>query len=289
MKGCSHKRLRQLLLRFRQMAHKLIKAVLPAALIGAEYAYNYFRSSRSVPPLNPSSSRLSSRPSSNMVYPKYRRTNKSRRRPMMRPKWRPPARVGPARGLTIVPFRRTSAPIVVSTASGVGGFRSNVTLSQVFLTDILPVFDVYRMKRVTIEVIPRWDTGANYVSTSGGAIGPNDTIWAVAACDPANESIAAPTLDVVSKFGNYKCQPIVSGGNFKYSFYPKVSNSVQGASASVNSGSYGKFNPWLKMDADGVLVPHSNIIFGLQTAFAASLVTSYTYTLTIEFDCLISN
>ena len=199
----------------------------------------------------------------------------------------PPRFVRPASGAQIVSYKRTSLPENLALVAGAGGFRVPITLNQIYTTDIIAAYDMYRIKRVTLRLIPQVDPGSSLVVT-GTTFAQNQEAWVVAACDPADEAISVPTIAIVSKFNNYKLDTIRAGKEYNYYFYPKVSNIVTGSSGTTKgSGTYGKYNPWLRLDADGITIPHYNVICGLQTSFGTS-TANYTYTFTVEFDCMLT-
>lgn len=140
------------------------------------------------------------------------------------------------------------------------------TLSLVQTSDLTGIYRLYRIRKVVVHMVPR-------VDTANSGVANNFQFCAAACCDP--ESGTAPTsITQIAAYDNSYQKFLVSGDRFKYTFYPKVTNSVDISGVATAAGSYG-LNPWLRLDATGITVPHLALKIGVQSAAAT----------TVQFDC----
>lgn len=140
-----------------------------------------------------------------------------------------------------------------------------MALSTVQTSDLTPVYRLYRIRKVVLHLVPR-------VDNANSGLANNFQGMVAAACDP--ESTAVPAaITAITAYDNSYQKHIVSGDRFKYTFYPKVTNSVDIGGTATAAGSYA-MNPWLRLDATGITVPHLSLKLGVQ-------VTSST---TVSFD-----
>lgn len=142
----------------------------------------------------------------------------------------------------------------------------NASLNNVLTSDLTPVYRLYRIRKVVLHLVPRVDT-ANSAQVS------NYNAFVSAACDP--ESTAAPANPTqVSAYDNSYQKFVTSGDRFTYTFYPKVTNSVDINGTASAVGSYAA-NPWLRLDSTGITVPHLSLKLAIQTNAATTLNFDY--------------
>lgn len=159
-----------------------------------------------------------------------------------------------------------------------GNFKNtkDISLNQLFLDDIRNAYDMYRIKKVTVEIFPQHDPG-NGVS---GTI-TNYSVWS--ACDTTGTFTLASWSNPreLSQFENYKYQSIVGGKRALYTFYPKVSNLVADAGgAAAAAGNY-VGNPWLSFSNPGI--PHHRLLYEVHS-LANTNVEVFSVTYTIHFE-----
>ena len=154
-------------------------------------------------------------------------------------------------------FVRTSAVKSFSISASTTAFGSfNCLLSDVQTSDLTPQWRLYRIRKIVMKLVPRVDTANSGVTN-------NYSIYAAAACDP--ESTSAPTtIQQITAYDNSHEKFLPSGSVFQYTFYPKVTNSVDISGVATAAGSYA-MNPWLRLDATGITVPHLSLKYGLAT------------------------
>lgn len=157
------------------------------------------------------------------------------------------------------------------------GYINSPSLQFVPTTDLIASYRLFRIKKVVFTCYPR-------VDPANSGIINNHVFTCYAACNEEGP-VALPTASTdVTIYDRHYVKPILSGQKFKYTFYPKVTNSVQGASAAVASGSY-KTNPWLKLDATGIQVPHQQLVMFTQNSGTAGSTVFDGY-FTLYFDVM---
>lgn len=166
-----------------------------------------------------------------------------------------------SRKVSIRPYRsirRANASSLVMTGSGVSnGYRLSPQLAFVPNADLLGAYRQYRIRKVVFRMTPRVDPA------SSGLV--NNFQFQVSAANFVEGGAAVPaSINDITIYDNYFTKYVNSGEDFVYTFYPKVTNSVQGTAAAQASGSYAT-NPWLKMDATGITVPHEQLLVYVQT------------------------
>lgn len=182
----------------------------------------------------------------------------------------------------IVRYHRTSAPITFSIAGAATNVCGTqiIKLSDVFTSDILAMYDQYRVVKAVATFSPLVDPGNNGVSG-------NFVADCFLANEPTGQDATATNAQDLSRYANYKTMPIVSGRYMTYTFYPKALNTISGSAGSVNQGSYGFGNPWIALSSAGVQVPHYNLYYAAKTAAAVGASgVAFRLTWTIYFDCI---
>lgn len=162
-------------------------------------------------------------------------------------------------------------------AAATTGFKSDtILLDFVQTTDIVNAYDLYRIKHVDVFVTNRIDPA------NSGLANVNPPLVTLA-CDPAS-STPPTTMTQAGAYDNAKSMFIVSGQTMRYRFYPKVTNSVDISGTATAAGSYAT-NPWLRLDAIGITVPHLSCLFAAQNNLAIAgnpQVFSYYYRITFQ-------
>lgn len=174
-----------------------------------------------------------------------------------------------------VPMRRTSASATNSLTAGVLSAYLDITLNQVYTTDIISTFDVYRIRKVVVEITPQVDLGNNGVVN-------NSTLHFTCANDTNGDVTSVVSAQYASSFGNYKYGSALSGGKYLYTFYPKVSNTIDVNGTASGLGNYAT-NPWIKLDPNGIQVPHHRLLTYIASTNTAS-TQKVDFTYTIYFD-----
>lgn len=211
--------------------------------------------------------------SSKMPYKAVRRMNRRkpsyRRRPYNRYQ-----KKGMSGSSTKRFVRSTGYVTNVTITAGTSAFGSNnVLLSSVYTPDIITMYRLYRIRKVVAYLCPRVDAG-------NSGLANNFQPLVAMACDP--ESTAVPTgLTSITCYDNSYQKFLKSTEQFTYTFYPKVTNSVDISGTATAAGSYGS-NPWLRLDATGITVPHLSLKYGIITP--ALTTVSYDIAYDIHFD-----
>lgn len=190
-------------------------------------------------------------------------------------------RVGVKRGMSSLykSFVRMSGPTTVTAAALPAAFvKSNVTLNMVQTSDLTAVYRLYRIKKVVLHACPQIDSGQPIQPSTN-----TQNVMASFACDPEGYSGAASSLtnQIVTAYDNSYSKIIASGGKYRYTFYPKVVNTVDNAGVATAVGSYAT-NPWLQLNASGITIPHQQLIGLFQAGSNNS--QSYQYYFEIHFD-----
>lgn len=142
----------------------------------------------------------------------------------------------------------------------------NNTLSQVQTSDLSPIYRLYRLRKVVLHIVPR-------VDTANSGVVNNIQCLVAACCDP--ETTAVPTtMTQVTAYDNSYQKFLTSADRFNYTFYPKVTNSVDISGTATGVGSYAS-NPWLRLDANGITVPHLSLKVAIQAYQATTIGFDY--------------
>lgn len=177
-----------------------------------------------------------------------------------------------------VSMRRSTNLFSSGLTAGAVGTIFDITLSLVQNSDLIQVYEAYRIRKVVMTLVKRIDAGNN------GTVN-NSTETIHAACDTS--AISAPaSLQDVGAYSNHKKGTLPSGSTFLYTFYPKAQNTIAGSGGvASNVGSYSKYNPWINLDSNGVNVPHQRLLFYIQSLTSAS-TDFFDFSFTIYFDCI---
>lgn len=160
---------------------------------------------------------------------------------------------------------RTTAPVNIL-AVPVGGFVGNtldITLSQVYTTDLQAMYRQFRLKKVVAVIYPR-------VSPANSGIANNYATSVVAACNPDGQAGAPATFSEVSILNGWRSKSLTGAEDkLVFTFYPKALNVINGAAgAAVSAGGY-QANPWITLNATGIAVPHKQLVVAAQNAGVA--------------------
>lgn len=147
---------------------------------------------------------------------------------------------------------------------------NNITLNQVQTTDLTGIYRLFRLRKVVLHLVPR-------VDSSNSGVTNNYQAFIACACDPESTAAPSSTLAVTAYDNSYQ-KFVTSGDRFTYTFYPKVTNTVDLSGAATAVGSYG-MNPWLRLDSTGITVPHLSVKFSATTGASTSIVFDYYYDL----------
>lgn len=169
---------------------------------------------------------------------------------------------------------RSSGILTLTQTASLSAVSSqNVTLSQISTTDLTGIYSLYRIRKVVCHLTPR-------VDSANSGLANNFVAMVATACD--SESTAAPSdVGTVTAYDNSYSKFIKAGTEYRYTFYPKVTNSVDVSGTATAAGSYG-MNPWLRLDATGITVPHLSLKIATRTG--ASTTLNYDYYYDIHFD-----
>lgn len=173
--------------------------------------------------------------------------------------------------------RSATATTFLSTTTISGGYILSPTLGGVPTADISSAYRMFRIRKCVFTMYPR-------VDPANSGLVNNFQYTAYMANNPEGPVAAPTSINDMSIYDNCASKPLVSGQVFTYTFYPKVTNSVQGASTAVSAGSYAT-NPWLKFDAAGLAVPHQQLlVFVQQGGTPGSTTINFEGYVTIYFD-----
>lgn len=154
--------------------------------------------------------------------------------------------------------------------------KVNIGINGCETSDLQQVYSLYRLVKVVMRLVPRVDPANSGLSNNWQAV-------VAAASDPEDQ--ATPTsITGVTAYDNSRQAFVNSGQVFKYTFYPKAANSVDINGTATAIGSYGRMNPWLRLNATGITVPHYNLIIGVTTGTATTTTLNFDYILDYHFD-----
>lgn len=175
----------------------------------------------------------------------------------------------------VVPMRRTTAATSYAlVSSGAVSGYIDIKLNDVQYSDLLGSYELFRIKKVSVEITPRYDPGQ---STSDKNITPH----IYCACDCQGTTTVLSTVGTVTQFGNHWYSSVPSGQKYRYTFYPKVTNVIDNAGVSTAVGSYGP-NPWLFLNSNGAGITHHRLLWYIQTTDTSS--AQFDFVWTIYFD-----
>lgn len=159
---------------------------------------------------------------------------------------------------------RAVAPNTFTLVAGEAAGNLAPVLSWAQTSDLTAMYDQYKLVKVRIRLIPRYDPAQSGVTN-------NSDVWVAMACDPTGQ-VTAPTWAQVAAFSNAKVAPLVAGREFSYTFKPKATNSLSAGNYAVNE------SDWIILSAGGINVPHNNLIYDIKSG-NSSAVTAYDYVL----------
>lgn len=166
--------------------------------------------------------------------------------------------------------RSTALNTITISAGTFNSLISNFSLNACQTSDLLNAYRLYRIRKVVLHLVPRIDP-------SNSSLANNFTSVAAAANDP--EGTTAPgNLSAVTAYDNGYMKWLKSSQEFRYTFYPKVVNSVDVSGVATAAGSYG-MNPWLQLNATGITVPHRQLVL------AVGCTSTSTISFDFYFDC----
>lgn len=153
-------------------------------------------------------------------------------------------------------------PITSLAAASFNSVVLNPTLSYVQTSDLTSAYRLFRVRKVVLHAFPR-------VDAANSGLASNFTTIMAAACDPEGTSAPA-NIQAITAYDNGYAKCVPSGQSFKYTFYPKVVNTVDVSGTATAAGSYG-MNPWLQLNATGITIPHRQLVFGIQSGANTTL------------------
>lgn len=163
---------------------------------------------------------------------------------------------------------RTSAPFTATMIAGEASGQFAPTLSAVQTTDLIGMYDEYRINWMEFVLIPRYDPGQSGVTNNADAF--------IAACCDVTGQLSSPTFTQVTAFDNAKVSPLQAGKSFTYRFKPKAINALAAGSYAINS------TDWLILSTAGAAVAHNQLGFNIKTPLATS-VLPYDYVIRVCF------
>lgn len=171
---------------------------------------------------------------------------------------------------------RSTAPVAITITGPAATAQSstNMVLSNVETSDLQAVYRLYRLRKVVLHLVPRVDPGAGTTQLQ--------TLVA-AACDPESTAVPAGVTQVTA-YDNSFSKWVQAGQRFTYTFYPKVTNTIDVSGTATAAGSY-MMNPWLRLDSVGVNVPHLSLKLAVSTGTGLGAATqSFDYYFDHHFD-----
>jgi hypothetical protein len=157
-----------------------------------------------------------------------------------------------------ITFTRTSAVQTIGLVAGEASGSATPALSQVQTSDLIGMYDEYKINWVKFRLIPRYDSGQSGVTN-------NTNVWVAAASDVTGQ-VTAPTFVQVTAFDNHKVGSLVSGTEYTYTFSPKAVNALAAGNLAVNR------NDWIVLSAAGVAVAHQNLIYNIKSLNAGNIL-----------------
>lgn len=170
---------------------------------------------------------------------------------------------------------RSSSALTTITITA-GTFNSvvnNIALNGCQTSDLTAAYRLYRIRKVVLHLVPRFDNANGFVSSNFQCV--------VAAANDPEGTTAPAQLSAVTAYDNGYQKWLRSGTEFRYTFYPKVVNSVDVSGTATAAGSYA-MNPWLQLNATGITVPHRQLVLAVGTNAATTL--SFDYYFDYHFD-----
>lgn len=155
---------------------------------------------------------------------------------------------------------------------------NSVKLNQVKHFDLIEAYDLYRIKRVDLVLVPTYDPALTTPTR-------NNQMMISVACDPTNPPVPS-TMVEIGGYDNHRSGWLTADSVFVYKFYPKATNTVDNAGTSQPVGSYST-NPWLRLSTAGVDIPHFSLVLGTASVAASPAAPNefrFSYYYRIHFD-----
>jgi len=166
-------------------------------------------------------------------------------------------------------FTRYSVPSTLTLVAGEAAGTFDFSLNQILTSDLIGMFDQYRLNWVEIELIPRFDPAQSGVTN-------NTDVWVTSACDPTGQITGTPSFQVVSSFENSKVAALVAGKSFRYRMSPKATNALAAGNFAVNQ------SDWLILSSTGTAVSHLRWLYNIRTPLTTS-TQSYDFVIKYNF------
>lgn len=146
---------------------------------------------------------------------------------------------------TVTVVRSTNVATLGVLVGGTLTGNLSPTLATVDNADIKAMFRRYRIVKATVTFTPRYDPGVGTTTPSGS--------FTIACCnDPDGPAVAPASIKDISSYTNSKVSSVLSGQEFKYTYYPRVTNTVWDGTSSVAAGSATASGSWITTANDAV-------------------------------------
>lgn len=157
-------------------------------------------------------------------------------------------RTGSSPQLTLT---RTTAPFSITLVAGEASGLNDATLNAVQTSDLIAMYDQYKINYVDAYFMIRADPGNSGVVNS-------TNLWITTACDPVG-NYTAPTWTQVSSFQNSQTGTLQSDRVYRYRYSPRAVNSLAAGSFAVNT------SDWIFLNSTGVTVPHQRLYWDIKS------------------------
>lgn len=162
---------------------------------------------------------------------------------------------------------RTSLPLPIVQTAGEANGAVTITLNQVQTTDLIGMYDEFKINWVKFRVQPRVDPGQSGITN-------NTQNWVAAACDVTGQ-ISSPNFTTVTALDNHKVSQLTQR-EFIYTFTPRAINALQAGNLAINR------NDWLILSTAGAAVAHQSLLYNIKS-LNTSAVLAFDYLLEINF------
>lgn len=141
------------------------------------------------------------------------------------------------------------ANLLIPGGAGAGFLSSTIALSAVRTIDLIGAFRFFRIRKCVVHAVPR-------VDTSNSGLANNFQAIIGACCDPENTTVPSTVTEVAAYDNSYQ-KWVQSGQSFRYTFYPKLVNSVGNSGAAAFVGGQTGLNDWIQLNGAGIAIPHN--------------------------------
>lgn len=190
-------------------------------------------------------------------------------------------------GVAEARFKRTAwvANWAFTTASTAGYYR---TVSPAFsalsnVAEYTQLFDVYKVHKVTVTIIPRYGDTSNIVADTGVLTAYNNQFFMTVGTDknsqltPSGTYSSATYNEFLSSVDNARVYKL--DRPFSYSFRPKIANSI-------STGSSFEYCPWINtLDTNQLLLGSRCFIHDVNFTALATVPISVDILYTLDFSC----